>query len=267
MILPGPLPKYYQLSQILRQRILRGDFSPGEKIPGEWQLSQEFNVSRGTVRKAIDTLLHEGLLRTEQGQGTYVVDDPRRHRPFLFLSNFNDETTRQNQIPRTTLIAKRTFSAPTSVVHRLSLVKGEEIIYISRLRWANDQPVVYEQRYLAKRLCPSLIEEDLERQSVHELLVKKYRLPLVRAIVSIEAHVLNDEEASLLQTRAGTAAFYLERLTYTLIDGKETPAVWYLAIHLGDEYGFRIQRVHNPQGDEQPAVSFSGGGPSFNGCN
>lgn len=261
MLRPGPLPKHYQLSQILRQRILRGDFSPGEKIPSEWQLSQTFNVSRGTVRKAIDTLLHEGLLRTEQGQGTYVVEDPWHNRPFLFLSNFNEDMTRQNQTPRTTLIEKRIFSAPSSVLHRLSLAKGEEIIYISRLRWVNDFPKVYEQRYLAKRLCPNLIEEDLENQSIHELLVKKYRLPLVRAMLSIEAHVLNEEEATLLQTEAGKAAFYLERLTYTILEGKETPAVWYLAIHLGNEYAFRIQQVHNPQdGDYSLAVISSNGG-------
>lgn len=266
MLRPGPLPKHYQLSQILRQRILRGDFSPGEKIPGEWQLSQEFKVSRGTVRKAIDTLLHEGLLHTEQGQGTYVVEDPWRSRPFLFLSSFNDDISRQNQTPRTTLVEKCVFPAPTRVLHRLSLAKGEEIIYISRLRWANERPIVYEQRYLAKRLCPTLIEEDLERHSIHELLVKKYQLPLVRAILSIEAHVLNDEEASLLQTQAGRAAFYLERLTYTIVDGKEAPAVWYLAIQLGDEYAFRIQQVHNPQEGEHSlaAIPSNGGDLSFN---
>lgn len=261
MLRPGPIPKHYQISQILRQRILRGDFSPGEKIPGEWQLSQEFNVSRGTVRKAIDTLLHEGLLRTEQGQGTYVVEDPWRSRPFLFLSNFNDDITRQNQTPHTTLIEKRILPAPANVAHRLSLSKGEEILYISRLRWADDRPIVYEQRYLARKLCPTLLDEDLENQSIHELLVKKYRLPLVRAILSIEAHVLNEEEAALLQTHAGGAAFYLERLTYTLVDGKETPAVWYLAIRLGNEYAFRIQQVHRSHEGEQSlvAIPFNGG--------
>ncbi|PWH13984.1 MAG: hypothetical protein DDG59_13620 [Anaerolineae bacterium] len=260
MLRPGPLPKHYQLSQILRQRILKGEFLPGAKIPGEWQLCQEFKVSRGTVRKAIDTLLHEGLLRTEQGQGTYVVEDPWRSRPFLFLSNFNDDISRQNQTPRTTLIEKRILPAPTKVAHRLSLAKGEETIYIARLRWANHQPVVYEQRYLAKRLCPTLIEEDLENQSIHELLVKKYRIPLIRAIHSIEAHVLNEAEATLLNTQAGKAAFYIERLTYTLLDGKETAAVFYLAIHLGNEYAFRIQHVINRQ-DEQTlaAISTNGG--------
>jgi len=161
MLRPGPLPKHYQLSQILRQRILKGEFAAGTKIPGEWQLSQEFNVSRGTVRKAIDTLLHEGLLRTEQGQGTYVVEDPWRSRPFLFLSNFNDDISRQNQTPRTTLIEKRILAASSRIAHRLSVIKGEEILYITRLRWADNQPVVYEQRYLARRLCPTLLDEDL----------------------------------------------------------------------------------------------------------
>ncbi|RCK73141.1 MAG: Transcriptional regulator, GntR family [Anaerolineae bacterium] len=266
MLRPGPLPKHYQLSQILRQRILKGEFPAGTKIPGEWQLSQEFNVSRGTVRKAIDTLLHEGLLRTEQGQGTYVVEDPWRSRPFLLLSNFNDHINRQNQTPRTTVLEKVILPASTQVAHRLLLVKGEEVILISRLRWANGQPVVYEQRYLAKRICPQLVQEDLENQSFHELLVKKYRLPLVRVLHSIEAHVLTEEEANLLQTQAGRAAFYIERLTYTILEGKEHPAVWYLAIHLGNEYAFHIQQIFG-KGESEPvltAIPYNGGELSTN---
>lgn len=251
MFRSGPLPKHYQLSQILRQRILKGEFPAGSRIPGEWQLAEEFKVSRGTVRKAIDSLLHEGLLWTEQGQGTFVVEDPWRNRPFLYLSNFNDDMSRLHQTPRTTLLQKTIIPAPAQVAHRLSLLKGEEVFYISRLRWANNRPLVYEQRYLAKRLCPDFIHEDLEQQSIHELLVNKYKLPLVRAIHSIEAHVLTNKEANLLQTQAGNAAFYIERLTYTLIEGKEYPAVWYLAIQLGNEYSIRIQQVHTIQGKER----------------
>jgi len=238
-----------------------GEFPPGTKIPGEWHLSQEFNVSRGTVRKAIDTLLHEGLLRTEQGQGTYVVEDPWRSRPFLCLSNFNDDIIRQNQTPHTTLLEKTILPASASVAHRLSIAKGEEIFLITRLRWANDQPVVYEQRYLAKRLCPNLIDEDLENQSFHHLLIKKYHIPLIRAIHSIEAHVLNEKEAILLKTQPGKAAFYIERLTYTLLNGKEYPAVLYLAVHLGNEYAFHIQQILDQKEFEQslPSYPFNGG--------
>lgn len=262
----GPIPKYYQLGQILRQRILKGEYAAGTKIPSEWQLCEEFNVSRGTVRKAIDTLLHEGLLRTEQGQGTYVVEDLWRSRSFLLLSNFNEDVIRENQTPRTTVIEKQILGAPSRIAHRLSLVKGEEIFYIARLRWADNQPVVYEQRYLAKRLCPSLLDEDLENQSIHELLVMKYQLPLIRALHSIEAHVLSKHEAELLQTQAGKAAFYIERLTYTIIEGNETPAVLYRAIQLRDEYAFRIQYAINRQ-EGEPALAVipaNGGDQSHN---
>lgn len=243
MLRPGPLPKHYQLSQILRQRILQGEYSPGSKIPGEWNLSQEYGVSRGTVRRAINTLLNEGLLRTEQGQGTFVVEEPWRTRPFLSLSNFNEEISRQHQQPKTTLLECAILPANASIAHRLKVNKNEPLIYIARLRYANDQPIVYERRYLAQKLCPGLMEEDLEHQSIHQLLIQKYRLPLIRTIHTIEAHVLNDDEASLLQTQPGETAFYIERLTYTLIEGNEYPAVWYLAIRLGEEYTFCIQKM------------------------
>jgi len=243
MLRPGPLPKHYQLSQILRQHIFEGKYPPGSKIPGEWQLSQEYGLSRGTVRRAINTLLHEGLLRTEQGQGTYVVEEPWRSRPFLCLSNFNEEISRQHQQPKTRLLECTILPASASIAHRLKVNKSEPLIYIARLRYVNDQPIVYERRYLAQKLCPGLIDEDLENQSIHQLLIQKYRLPMIRTIHTIEAHVLNDEEAILLEAHSGQTAFYIERLTYTILEGNEFPAVWYLAIYLGEEYTFRIQKM------------------------
>ncbi len=263
MLRPGPLPKHYQLSQILRQRILKGEYPPGSKIPGEWQLCQEYGLSRGTVRRAINTLLHEGLLRTEQGQGTYVVEEPWRSRPFLRLSNFNEEIARQHQQPKTTLLERRLLAANSALAHRLKVNKGEPIIYIARLRSINDQPIVYERRYLHQKLCPGLMEEDLVHQSIHQLLIHKYHLPLIRAIHTIEAHWLNEEEAALLKAHPGQSAFYIERLTYTLLEGHEYPAVWYLAIHLGKEYTFRIQQLAEEETQEIGGYFIGEGGETL----
>lgn len=246
MLNQSPLPKHYQLSQLLRQQILNGEFPPGSKIPGEYQLCQQYQISRGTVRKAINTLIQEGLLRAEQGHGTYVVEQPWRSRYFLTLSQFNEEMVRHHRQPKTKLLERKIIPASSKVAERLQISLSSPVIYIARLRMANDTPILYERRYLAQQLCPALMDEDVENQSIHTLLIQKYQIPLVKTIHVLEAHGLSDYEAEILQAPVGSAALYVDRLTYTINSTGECPAVWYLAVYKGDEYTFRVEHVKEP---------------------
>lgn len=236
----GPVPKYYQLSEILRTEILSGELEPGEQFPTEDALCREYGVSRGTVRQAISTLVREGLIRREQGRGTFI-NQPRPGPAFFTLTSFDENMRQQHRYPSTRLLASEVTTATPEVAERLALAPSEPIIYIVRLRLADDQPVVYETRYLARSLCPTLLNDDLEAESVHSLLIHKYRIPLIRTTHTIEAHILSPQEARLLQTEPGTAAFFVDRLTYTMDDTGERPAVWYQAVYRGDEYHFRAE--------------------------
>jgi GntR family transcriptional regulator len=237
---PGPVPKYYQLTEILRTQILSGELEPGDQFPTEDALCQEYGVSRGTVRHAITTLVQEGLIRREQGRGTFI-NEPRSGPAFFTLTSFDESMRRQYRRPSTRLLTSKVISATTEIAQRLGLAPGEPTIHIVRLRFADDQPVVYETRYLAQSLCPTLLDDDLEAESVHSLLIHKYRIPLIRTIHTIEAHNLSPKEARMLQTKAGTAAFFVDRLTYTTDGTSERPAVWYQAIYRGDEYHFKAE--------------------------
>lgn len=246
MLNKNPLPKHYQLSQLLRQKILNGEFPPGAKIPGENQLCQQYQISRGTVRKAINTLIQEGLLHAEQGHGTFVVEKPWRSRYFLTLSQFNEEMIRHHLRPRTTLLERKIIPATPEISDRLQIPLASPVIYIARLRMANETPILYERRYLAQHLCPALMEEDLENQSIHTLLIQKYQIPMVKTIHILEAHGLTEKEAELLHVDPGSPALYVDRLTYTLSSSGEIPAVWYRAVYKGDEYTFRVEHVTEP---------------------
>ena len=109
------------------------------------------------------------------------------------------------------------------------------MIKIARLRLADGRPMAYETRHLAHDLCPQLMQENLEHQSIHSLLIDTFNLPLTRTTHTIEAHVLSIDEAKLLEAEPGSAAFFVDRLTYTTND---RPGVWYQAIYRGDEYRF-----------------------------
>lgn len=243
-IFPGPIPKYYQLAQILRQQIESGVYRVGDRLPSENHLSEDYQLSRGTVRQALQTLINEGLIRSSQGHGTYVIA-PNAQKTAFQLARFDQETQARHQVPTTQLIQAEVIPADARVAQRLEIQPGTDVYHIIRLRLADNVPVVYEMRYLAYQLCPQLLENNLEKDSIHSLLVNKYHIPLVKTVHMIEARGLPEAEAQALRVEWGTAAFFIDRLTYTERLGQVSPAVWYQAYYLGDEYYFRAEYGHS----------------------
>jgi len=237
MQLSGPVPRYHQLMEILRKRINAGEFEPGEQFPTEEQLCNDYGISRGTVGRAIKMLVDEGWLRREQGRGTFV-SQPSAAPVFFRLANFSDAARQQGLEPSTKLLTKELVPAAEEEADRLQIQVGAPVIKITQLRLASGRPMAYETRHFALDLCPQILDEDLESQSIHSLLIDKYQVPLLRTCHTIEARVLSEEEAELLEVEPGSAAFYIDRITFTTHD---RPGTWYRAIYRGDEYRFTAE--------------------------
>lgn len=233
----GPTPKYYQLFEILREMIAGGQLEPGDQLPTEELLCEQYSVSRGTVRNALGSLVQANLVSREPGRGTFV-NPFSNHSPHFTLTNFVEDMRRQGYTAQTRLLRCRIQPAPPEVQRRLRLRPGTRIIHIERLRLVNDRPALYEQRDLAERLCPELVKHDLEKESIHSLLTRHYNIPLTRAIHTIEVRLITRAQAKLLQVPAGTPAFFVDRLTYTT---GNRPVVWYRALCRSDEYHFRAE--------------------------
>lgn len=231
------IPRYYQLKEILEARIQSGEFKSGDQFSTDEQLCQEYSLSRGTVRRAVDMLIDAGLLRREQGRGTFV-SSPQLAPVFFRLSNFDEEMKGQGRKPSTKLLNLRELQANEEIAQNLQIPVGEKVIEIIRLRYADDTPAAYETRYLSVKTCPQLLEEDLENQPIHSLLIDKYNIPLVRAWYAIEARVLSPKEAKLLQVQSGSASFAVDRVTFTTND---RPVTWYRTIYRGDVYRFSAE--------------------------
>lgn len=236
-LMRDPIPKHHQLAEILRAMIRAGTLSPGDQVPTEAKLCARYGVSRGTVRQALDALAREGLVTREAGRGTFVCSHGAAS-PHFTLASFAEEMRRQGLEPRTRVLQCRVIPAPPDVQKRLRLKPRTPVIHIERLRLADNKPVLYETRYLAQRLCPQLLEHDLATESIHELLTRRYNVPMTRAVHMIKVHLLTRAEAKLLDVAPGTPAFFVDRLTYTTGD---RPAVWYRALYRGDEYHFRAE--------------------------
>jgi len=233
----GLIPRYYQLKEILEKRLLSGEFPPGEQFPTDEALCETYSLSRGTVRRAIDLLVEEGRLRREQGRGTFVTM-PKLTPMFFRLGGFDEEMHQRGKTPGARLLQRKVIPASHKIATDLGLPTGQEVIEIVRLRLGDGQPIAIETRHLAYQVCPGLLDEDLENQSIHSLLIDKYNIPLIRARYTIEARVLTHQEAELLQVQPGSAGFFINRITYTL---NERPVTRYQIVYRGDEYTFSAE--------------------------
>ena len=106
----GVIPRYYQLKEILAKRIQSGEFQPGDQFPTVEQLCQEYGLSCGTVRRAIGMLIDAGLLRRDQGRGTFL-NSPQLSPVFFQIANFDDEMKMRGWQPSTKLLNLRELPA------------------------------------------------------------------------------------------------------------------------------------------------------------
>ena len=95
---PGPLPRYYQLTEIIRERVRSGEWPPGTPIPSERELCEQYGISRMTARQSLTELVTEGLLYREQGKGTYV-GRPKIAQQLLRLTGFTEDMRAREQRP------------------------------------------------------------------------------------------------------------------------------------------------------------------------
>jgi DNA-binding GntR family transcriptional regulator len=226
-VIAGAVPKYRQLLQLLRKQILSGDLAPGARLATEEELVQAYGLSRGTVRRAIEQLAAEGLVRTEQGSGTYVSAAHPSAVPFRF-GEAAGATTRPGAATSYRIVTKEIIPASIEIAERLSLPFGEPVIHLLRVRSENGAVAGFSERFLPHSLCPDLLEQDLTQGSIHDVLVNHSELPLLRAVVEVEALMLGSEDAALLGVAPATPAIVVSRMTYT---APARPAVWYRAVY------------------------------------
>ena len=233
--------KYIQISQRLYAQIKDGVLPPNKQLPTEYALTKQFSVSRGTVRKAIDLLENEGVVRREQGRGTFVNEVGDQPLARFELNNFYKEMRLQQRQPRTQLLKQEVVGCSAEIAPHLDLAIDTPVIHIVRLKFADDQPIIYEERYLNAQLCPQLATENLEQQSIHWLLVHQYKLPLVKVTHTVEMREVGVDSAELLALQPHDSVFAIERITYTKINNTIQPAVYYRALCRGDEYQFKAK--------------------------
>jgi GntR family transcriptional regulator len=233
-----PIPYHYQLRELLRDEIAAGRWEVGERLPSERELCETFNLSRTTVREAIDALVNEGLLQREKGRGTFVAEPKILESLLQTPIGFTDAMLEQGYQVVTKVLRMEIAPAPRIATEELRLKSHEPVIIIDRLRFILNEPILLVTSYVPERICPGLIDEDLAHNSLYHVLRGRCGLTIARAKRFMEAVAANELEATLLNIEPGAPLMLIESTAYSE-DG--VPIEYFKARHRGDRTRFLVE--------------------------
>lgn len=205
----GPL--YVKLQRLIENAVLDGLLKPGDALPPERELAAIADISRVTVRKAVQGLVSDGLLIQRHGSGTFVAPRSARvEQSLTHLTSFTEDMARRGMVVRSTWLDRGIYVPSPEEMVTLGLTSGERVSRISRLRVANDTPMAIERAALSVHVLPN---PELVTLSLYAVLAASGNRP-VRAIQRISAAILKENDAKLLEVPAGSASLNIERISY-----------------------------------------------------
>jgi GntR family transcriptional regulator len=207
------LPLYQQLQRALRLAIDQHILAPDDALPAERDLATDFDVSRITVRKALDGLVEEGLLVRRQGSGNFV--SARVEKNFAMLTSFSEDMRARGRTPRTVWLKRSAGTVTPEESLTLRLSPGTPVYRFHRLRFADEAPMAIEYATVIAAALPAL---EAVNESLYEALERSGHRP-VRALQRLRAMLLTAEQAELLKAKPGDPGLLVERLG-SLRDGR-----------------------------------------------
>lgn len=205
-------PLYVQLMEELETSIRNGVYKPGDKIMTEAEMAKEYGVSLITVRKAVGSLMEKGLVVRKQGKGTFVTK-PKYSRNMKKLQSFTEMCEQMGVKPGAQVLENRLIMADKKVADRLGIEPGSNVVYISRLRLADGEPVQVEKSYFPLKYA-FLLEEDLNNGSMFECLKEKAGAKVASSEKMIELCRATAEEAALMDVKKGDYLLFVKSTAY-----------------------------------------------------
>ena len=232
-------PKYYQLANILRQQIENEEFHPHDPIPSERQLETRYNLSRPTIRQAIDLLSRQGYLYRVHGKGTFV-SPPKLQKGIQELTSFSEDMRSRGLKPGHQILEFGYVKPDSETMRKLGITDGkQEVLRIKRLRFGDDEPIGLQDSYLALPEGLDMTREEIEeRGSIYAILQEKFGIYPTEADETLEVTLATREESILLNIAEGSPLLLNERTLWS----QDRKAIEYVRIlYRGDRYKYFVR--------------------------
>lgn len=215
---------------------LVAELSVGDALPPERVLATRFEVSRMTLRRAVEELVREGRLRRRHGAGTYVAEP--KIAQGLAVTSFSTDMRQRGAVPSSRTLGVDEVLAGAQLGRRLQISPGEKVTRVLRLRLADGAPMAVETLHVPQAVAPGLSGDMLAGRSFYELLAAHYAVRLGGGTQTIEATVTDEAESEILGVPLHSPAFLFERVSRAA-DGRVVEFV--RSVYRGDRYQFTVE--------------------------
>lgn len=208
------LPYYQQLYEILRAKIIQGQWKPGDMIPPESELTETYQVSRNTVRQVLDILVNEGLIYRQRGKGTYI-SHPTLEQTTTRIISFSEDMQQRGFKPGTRVLESKLLPAPKDIAEKLQINEGGELAKIKRLRLADGEAMSMEESFLVHEYCQGVLNHNYAKEPLRIILERDYGIQLVNAKQVIRAIMASENFALELGLSKPEALLSIERVSFS----------------------------------------------------
>ncbi len=238
-----PIPLYFQLKELIVEEIKSGLYPVDSLIPTEKELSEQFDISRTTVRQAITELVQEGWLYRVKSKGTFIARQKIKQDFLQRLETFREQMKRIGLEPSTEVLDFKVAKASYEVAENLRIEEGEQVIYLFRRRFGDGEPVVTVETYLPYEKCAFIKDQDFERVSLYDVLSAREETRIFSAKRLVEAVEANNSDVQYLHVRKGSPI----QLVHTVSVNKADTALEYsIARYRGDASSFQLYVYVDP---------------------
>lgn len=231
------MTKYEKIAQDIRNNIMNGKYKINEQLPLEKEMCEHYNVSRITIKKAVDELVNDGLVIKRRGSGTFVKDLNSTEAKELTMSRqfsgFSEEH-KKNSV-KSKIIKFEVINPTTEIADKLRITTDDFVYHIIRVRYCNDLPMVVEYTYMPISLIPG-VKNDVLEKSIYSYIENSLKLKIKSAHRIIRATVPNNIEQDNLEIDKNFPILEVEQVGF-LDNGKAFE--YSKSHHRGDRIEFR----------------------------
>lgn len=233
---------YIVVKNQIVEDIVSGKYEVGDKLPTEMELCEQYNVSRTTVRIALQQLALEGRINKVQGKGTFVTKPKIKQSLTSAGKGFASQLMEQGYKPKTEIIDLRVVPADYTLAQHLQIDENDPVNQLIRVRYANEEPLQYEISYIPWKIAPGLINDEEDcKSSLFQLLKSKYNVIIHKTVEAIEPVLATEEASRYIGVQTGAPIFSLETVTY---NQELIPIEYSHALFRGDLSKFTIERMY-----------------------
>lgn len=229
------LPLYHQLYDIIVEKIKNGVYSENDKLPTEKELCEKYDISRATVRRAMTELEKNNYIYRKQGKGIFISSKAFEQDLYSFYS-FTEEMKKINKTPSSKVIDFKTIKADEKIAGKLGMPIETKVYKFTRLRLADNVPMMLETSYIPFSRFEGLSSELLDRKPMYDIFTEKYNVDFKKAEETFQATTINKREEEYLEVEKDSPAILLTRLTYE----SDKVIEYTVSVARGDKFKFHV---------------------------